>query len=253
MNLRSTAQALLGLGLVVLGSFIWNSRIPDFKDELVKTQLADRLREVPAGTSLDISSECEQQTVGSGWILFVLDANLINDNQFRSYFETASEEMGVWVTYDNGLLQLGLGLGPNSPNSNRALPIRIVRQNERATILIGVSRDETRVVMNVRDVRTNWPGEFASGWSCEYVRFGDETNVLSEGVGCSGCNITLRYATGDDYEELQRIFDQVSNISIFNQRRWLGSGLTLLGVFIIFVRFSKWRLRRTEESQPRHT
>ena len=253
MNIRTTVRTLVGLGLVVLGSFTWNSRIPNFDDELIKTQLADRLREVPSGTSLDISSECERQTVGSGWILFVLDANLINDNQFRSYFETASEEMGIWVTYDTGLLRLGLGLGPNSPNSNRALPLRIVRQNERATILIGVSRDETRVVMNVREVRTNWPGDFANGWSCEYVRFGDEANALSEGVGCNGCNITLRYATGDDYEELRTILDQASNISTFNQRRWLGTGLVLLGVLVMFFRRSNARVRKIEESQARHS
>jgi hypothetical protein len=250
VKIQRVAQILLGLGLVVLGSFVWNSRSPDFNSELVTTRWADRLQDVPVGTSLDISSECEEKTVSGGWILFVLDANLINDNQFRSFFETASEEMGIWITYDNGRLQLGLGLGPNSPDSNRALPIRTVRQNERATILIGVSRNETRVITNVRDVRTDWPGEFASGWSCEYVRFGDETNILSEGFGCNGCNITLRYATGEDYKELQTMFDQVSNISTFNQRRWLGSGLTLIGAFIAVVRLSKLRLRKVEESLP---
>jgi hypothetical protein len=186
--------------------------------------------------------------MSDGWSLFVLQANLINDNQFRSYFETASEEMGVWVTYDTGLLRLSLGSGPSSSDSNRVFPIRWVRQNERATVAIAISRDETRVVTNVRDFRVAWPTDFASGWSCEYVQFGDENHPLSDGAGCKGCDITLRYAFGDDYQELRTMLDEISNIPEFNLRRWLGSALTLIGVFLAFFRPRGIRPKRLSKS-----
>jgi hypothetical protein len=249
VTIGRVTRAAVGLGLVLLGSLVWNSRVPNFKDELVMSRLANRLKEVQAGSSVDISAECERQTVGNGWALFVLDANLISDNQFRSYFETASEEMGVWVTFDSGQLRLGLGSGPSSSESNRSYPIRTVRRSERATIFIAVSRDETRVVMNVRDFRVTWPADFVTGWSCEYVQFGDEANLLSEGAGCRGCNISLRYATGENYEELTAVLDEVSNVSEFNQRRWLGSGATLLGVFVVFVPLSRRRPNQSSNNK----
>jgi len=248
---RKLVQVVFGLSIVVLGSLTWNSRVPNFREELVTNRLAGQLRDVPAGSSIDISGDCERHTKGSGWVLFVLEANLINDNQFRSYFETASEEMGVWVTYDSGLLRLGLGSGPGRPDANRVFPIRWVRQNERATILIGISRNETRVVTNVRDFKVAWPVEFANGWSCEYVQFGDDNNPLSEGAGCKGCDVSLRYAVGDDYQDLVSSFDEVSNITTFNQRRWLGTGLTVVGLLLVFGRIPRNRPKTVSGDKSR--
>ena len=227
-------RALLGLVLIVSGFVVWGSRLNHFEPEgVIKSYLKDRLEAVPRGEEVDLTEECAHAISDDGWILFILKTTLINDNRYRTFFETAEERVGLWVEYEPGLLRLGLGLGPDNIEANRSLPIRTVRQTETTTIFIGVSRDETRVVTNARDGRISWPREAAPFWSCSNVRFADATREMSNGNACEGCEISLAYVAGKDDSALKRILDDASNVRIFNYLRWLGTALILIGVALM--------------------
>ena len=242
MKVRDRIVSLLGLGLVVAGSFVWTSRFDYSPQEILDDRLKARLMEVDSQNTTNLNEACDYSRTFPGWVLFVMDANLVSDSEIRTYFETAEEPYGLWVEYDNGLLRLGMGLGAQSVESNTEVPIRWVRRDETITVAIGISLDETRVVTNAVDKLSQWPGAYYPEWSCEKVRIGRADRSLSEGYGCPDCSVRIRYATGRDIDELSRLLDDLSNVEEFNLRRWLGSALTLFG-FAVLLR-SQFRVNR---------
>lgn len=253
MTHRPLVSRLIGTTLMILGSVIWTARLDFSPERILKDRLADRLVEVLPGKVHDLSEVCSQVSEANGWVLFVMNANLISDSKFRTYFETAEERVGLWVEYDLGLLRLGMGLGPESVESNTEIPIRLVRRDEVATILISVTSNQTRVLTNAIDKQKMWPGDFVSDWRCDAVQIGDDLRELSHGNPCVGCDVKLHYATGLDRAELAALFESASNIRSFNTKRILGSALTMLGVMIIVLPLTIsrqlntfWRTDRSE-------
>jgi len=248
MSIRTVFTVTLGLLLAVLGSVIWISRLDYSPEPQLRERLADRLTEVDPDSFTDLSAQCGEATNNNGWILFVLDAQLVSDATFRTYFETAEERVGLWVEYDPGLLRLGLGLGLESAASNIDIPIRLVRSDQRETIMIGVTRDQTRVVANAIDKDAPWPGELGAIWRCNVVQIGNDTRQLSSGNSCAGCNVSLRYATGGDKAELTNLLNSLSNVRSFNIKRIVGSALTLAGVLLVLFAPRGWTKNRRSPS-----
>jgi hypothetical protein len=172
-------------------------------------------------------------------VLFVLNADLISDTRVRSYFETDEEPLGLFVESEPGLLRLGLGLGPG-PESDLQIPIRVIRRDHTETVIIAVTRDETRVVANALDERAAWPGYLADEWLCKRVQVGSDARELSQGFKCERCNARLRYAVGSGIGELNDALDEISNIEEFNRKRWIGTSVTLIGfVLLLFLKTPK--------------
>jgi len=233
MTFRVVGVRLVGVGLVILGAWIWSARLDYFPEQVLQQQLAERLVEISPNQVNDLSDVCGRVAESDNWVLFVMKANLISDTKFRTFFETAEERVGLWIEYDPGLLRLGLGLGPESNDSNTEIPIRWVRRDETATVMIGVSRNETRLVTNAIDKIKAWPGDLAAVWRCNAVQVGNESRELSEGNTCAGCNVQLRYATGSDVVELTAVLDSLSNVQAFNTKRLTGSVITLAGALLV--------------------
>lgn len=232
-RISSIAVRVTGVLIAAMGSMIWTSRLDYAPNPVFERYESAQLTEIEGGAVADITPACEEILTDGGWIIFVLTANLISDNAFRTYFETSTERVGLWVEYDSGLLRLGLGLGPDSDDPSTALPIRTVRQDEFATVTIAVTRNQTRVLTNAVDKQKSWPGDFAVGWKCDAVQIGSDVRELSEGNTCVGCNARLFYIAGTDQAELTQLLDSLSNVRSFNTRRILGSALTLMGVLIM--------------------
>jgi len=233
MNVRAFGIRLVGATLAIGGSLLWSSRLDYEPERVLEERVADRLVEVAPGQLSDLSNHCGQVLNPGGWMLFVMDARLLSDTKFRTYFETAEERVGLWVEYDSGLLRLGLGLGPESPDSNTEVPIRWVRRDESATVFIAVSREETRVITNAVDKSTSWPGSFAESWRCNGVQVGSDSRKLSEGSTCAECNVRLRYVSGRSSSQLNSLLGQLSNVRIFNQKRITGSALVVVGTALM--------------------
>jgi hypothetical protein len=235
MKLKVRAVQLVGLLLATVGSTTWISRLQFEPNKKLQDVTDLELRSVQETSVTDLSRACAFAESQDGWLLFILKAELIADNKFRTYFETAEEPVGLWVEYDDGLLRLAQGLGSDSPKSNTEIPIRVVRKNESAFVAIAVWRDGTRVITNAVDKRNNWPGSF-TGWSCDAVQIGGDSRELSQGHGCPGCAAQLSYATGQGIADLQVIMNELSNVSEFNLRRSVGSALTFVGILIVMHR-----------------
>ena len=232
------------MALCAAGSLIWNSRLEYAPEALLQQRLGSRFQEIPVGRSSDLSEYCNVASEQGGWILFVMEAKLLADNKVRTYFETAVEPSGLYVEYDPGLLRLGMGLGPGSAESNLELPIRLVRNDESATVMIGVRRDETRLITNAVDHRIDWPGDYLREWRCDSVQIADDTLESTQGYLCEGCNTRLRYATGQDPAELSSLLDELSNVERFNSRRFVGTGMILVGTAAVFGQFRRPRRLR---------
>jgi len=249
MKFGTFIRLLVGILLFFGGIGIWNSRLSFDSETILRSRIPDRLQMISAGRTADLEDVCEIAKSGRGWVLFVLDATLTNDNQFRTFFETAEERVGLWVEYDAGLLRLGLGLGPDSIDSNLGIPIRFVRNKERINVLIGVKQEETRVVSNSLDVRTAWPGDLAPIWQCDSVQFADNSRELTEGHKCQSCDIRLRYATGSNIAELDSLLNSISNVRRLSVRSWSGTTLSVAGGLVILNLFP--RLRRSSRANTR--
>jgi len=232
-----------GILLLVAGSIVWSTRNEITTKADIETKTSVQLRELTAGAAHDLTAECEKTRNINGWILFLVEANLQSDAGVRTYFETSPEPYGLWLEYDQGTLRLGLGLGPNSVESSTEIPMRIVRRDLREVFAIGVTLDETRVVGNVTDEVSQWPGAFFPEWRCDQVQLGGDTEALSEGYKCETCNVRLWYTSGDDLSEIDDILDSFANTKKHDKRRWFGSALTLIGITIF--------LRKSGESWPK--
>lgn len=239
MKLRMIVLALTGAILLTAGSMVWRSRLAYSPEASIQIALGTRLVEIPIGTDSNLTDACRVVNDDNGWILFILNASITNDDKNRTFFETAEEPLGLYVEYEPGLFRLGLGMGPGNTNaageliSSMELPIRRVHRREDAQVFIGVTRDVTRVVTNTRDARIAWPGYLADEWKCNAVRITDDTRESTHGYTCSGCDVRLRYATGSKPSELDEVLDSVSNMRQFNVRRWSGTALTFLGVAVV--------------------
>ena len=256
MKVRQFLVGSIGLVLTLIGSFVWTSRMNYSPERKLADVLGSEIRTVDPDVVSDISSACAAAESDTGWVLFILNARLIADRSFRTYFETAEQPISLWVEYDNGLLRLGQGRGTENGEGNTEIPIRIVRNDEDAFVAIGVSGKGTRVVSNVVDKTNQWPGDF-TGWSCDSVQIGSESRTLSDGYNCPGCDAQLRYATGSNSQELKGILDELSNVREFNQKRFVGLALTLLGVLVTlfalkvisYEQLSQLSRRRTQRGE----
>lgn len=235
MKMSAPIARTLGLLLATVGSFVWTRPVEFDPESVLARRLPGQIKVIDGQVVSNLSEACSSIVRDSHWVLFVMDANFVSDNRFRTYFETAEEPTGLWVEYDSGLVRLGLGLGRESLVSNLDIPIRIVRRNERATVLIGVTSNQTRVVTHVLDRKRSWPGSFLPNWRCDSVQVGSEQRELSTGNSCDKCEVTLRFATGDDSQKLQQILGEISNYRQFNLRRWCGTAVSLFGILLLFV------------------
>ena len=233
MSHSKLVRAAIGAVLVVFGAFLWASRLDYSPERVLRSQLGDRLISVSPEGSTNLTKACDYSRQAEGWVLFVLDAELISDNTTRTFFETDEEPYGLWVEYDPGLLRVGLGLGPQSVESSTNIPVRWVRRDESIMVAIGVALDGTRVIANAIDQSSQWPGAFFPDWKCNAVQLGSDTRKLSEGYSCPGCDVRLSYAVGDSNEELTDILDDLSNVQSFNARRWFGSASSLAGILLL--------------------
>jgi hypothetical protein len=199
----------------------------------------DRLMEISASETLDLSEACQVAAEEGGWVLFVLNASIVNDVQIRTFFETAPEPLGLFVEYEPGLLRLGLGMGPGNLNeagelvSNIETPIRRVHRAEDVQVFIGITKDVTRVVTNTRDTEIAWPGYLADEWRCNAVQTANDTRRSTHGYTCNSCDVQLRYATGQVPSELKELLDSLSNVQDFNYRRMTGTALSLIGIGLL--------------------
>lgn len=244
MTRRAIFVRLLGVILAVVGSMLWNSRLTWSPESVLQKQFGDQLTLLDSDATTDLSKACNVFTDAAPWVLFVLDAQLANDNVFRTYFETSADErQALWVEYDPPLLRVGLGLGLENPVSNTDVPVRVVRRDEAITVVIAVQEAGTRVVSNATNARSDWPGVGGGGWRCDALRVGSDSVELSAGNTCGECNVRLRYAFGDDQQQLDQLLDDLNNIGRFNLLRWLGTALTLLGAVSI-VAPTSWLDRR---------
>lgn len=254
MKVQRAIMVLLGLSLAVLGSAIWMSRLDYSPETHLRERLPDRLIAVDANAVTDLTAQCGRATKSDGWVLFVVDTKLRSDVAFATYFETAPERVGLWMELDAGFLRLGLGLGLENIASNTDIPIRWVRRDQRETIIVGVTRNQTRVIANAVDEKASWPGDLAGIWRCNAVQIGSDTRQLSEGSGCSGCNTSLRYATGTNQEELTELLDSLANVRSSNTRRITGSVLTMAGVLLVwFAPRASSRSGRPNSTSRNHT
>lgn len=246
MKFRSYLFAVCASILVVAGSVVWTTRLAYEPNPIISDRLSGRLLEVNPTIVTDLTQACRQVESPQGWVVFVLEAGLVSDVSPRTYFETDVEPLGLFVESEPGLLRLGLGLGPG-PESDLQVPIRVIRRDRRETIVIAVSRDETRVIANALDKRASWPGILADEWLCKQVQIGSDTRELSHGYRCEQCDVQLAYAVGDNLRELDDLLNDLSNVDDFNRRRWLGSTLTLVGMLSL-LRMGQ-RLIRSKSKQ----
>jgi hypothetical protein len=194
-----------------------------------------------------LSDACDVFNDRENWILFVLEANQLNDVAMRTYFETADQErIGLWVELEPPLLRLGMGLGLENPESSTLLPIRVVRRSERFIATIAVTKRGTSVVVNDKRLHSDWPDIEGARWSCETLRVGGDRGSLSEGYSCSQCDVRLHYATGENYETLRRILDSITNVRRFESYRWIGNSLVLGGLIVIVTSEAMHRRRHRE-------
>lgn len=248
MSPRRIVVVLIGLGLIIVGSTVWRSRLEYSPELALRQRLGNQLKEVSSEDSYDLSDACDVFNDREKWILFVLEANQLNDSTMRTYFETADQErIGLWVELEPPLLRLGMGLGLENPESSTQLPIRVVRRSERFTATIAVTKRGTYLVANGKKMRSAWPDIQGARWSCGTVRVGGDSGSLSEGYSCSQCDVRLHYATGENYETLQRILDSITNVRKFESYRWIGNSLVVGGLIVIVASEVMQRRRRREK------
>lgn len=238
MKARVWTLKVVGVVLVVVGSVIWGTRNEFVTEDVFQRQLVAPLVTVDDVTLTDLTAACNTINRDQGWILFVLDAQLVSDAQARRYLQTADEPFGLFIEYDPPLLRLGLGLGPEKWNTE--LPIRYVRRDEAAIIAIGVSRSQTRVVTNLTDQQTIWPDSFASQWQCDKIELGRANHTYASGADCQACQVRLRYTTGGGITALNDLLDSLTNRRSHNTRRMVGTGLTLIGLAMLALDWRRW-------------
>lgn len=233
---REWASRLLGFICVVSGSLMWTGRNTFSTSSNILEQTNIDFTALDGNKKSDITEACESAIRHNGWVIFLVDLDLVADSTPRTYFQTSDEPFGLFIEYDPGeagLVRLGLGLGPEKWNSSAA--IHRVRRNERATFVIGVEKSATRVISSGADQSLDWPRSFAPQWRCDSAEVGHREPMSMNGIQCSGCDTTIFYAAGTDRNQYSVLMDSVSNISEYQFKRIGGSVLLLLGCFIMFI------------------
>lgn len=229
---------MVGALLVAIGSLVWQSRLDYRPEEVIQRTLGRELMPVDPSQSVDLSATCEQSRISGGWVLFVVEGNVISDEKTRLYFETAPKPYGLWLESDPEILQVGLGLG-DDVNSSTQIPVRIIRNDTRELIVIAVTSNKTRVVANAVDNVSNWPGSAYPQWQCGSVQIGNGLRELSEGDTCEDCDAKVSVAFGRESEELNTLLDSLVNIEEFNFRRWSGTLTVLVGFALLLVQVNR--------------
>ncbi len=230
MNRRRAFSALVALFLIVGGSSLWRTRSNFNELSHVKRDLTLMpLRIASTGVS-DLSAICQMAQNPDGWVVFAASLNLKSDDIPRRYLQTAEDPFGLFIEYDpadSGLLRLGLGLGPERWNSD--LPIRTVHEDTRETIIVAVSRDETRLITNVVDRSVQWPGDFVDDWRCDQVSLGSPDMERDTVLYCESCRSKLYFASGVGLAKMNAVLDRTVNIPRFHVTSTAGSVMVLAG------------------------
>jgi hypothetical protein len=229
---------VFAMALVIMGSLIWGSRLEYRPDVVMTKALGAEIVRLNPNRPTDLSGICEQTRTDSGWVLFLVEANVWNDTKSRLYFETAPKPYGLWLESGPGVLQVGLGLGDDVISSSE-IPVRVVRSDSREFVAIGVTSDETRVIANAVDNVSQWPGAIFPQWRCDSVQIGNSLRQLSEGDTCENCDAIVSVVSGQGVERLDSILDSIVNIERFSIRRWSGTLLILLGVALLTTRLKR--------------
>lgn len=221
---RGLIERGVGALLIIVGSVIWTDRLSfDGSAAIEASGLSGELVLIDR-PDMDLSNECEAARSGAGWLMLVVNTELIADDTFRGYFETAPKSAGLFMEYDpgeDGILRLGMA----TTTDPIFVRLRTVRRDESAVFALLIRRDDVRIVSNAVDRTVSLPVDLEPAWLCSAVRV-----ESSDGVGCPECSMELRYATGVDPRDAHRYLDALSNLREFNVKRWFGSGLSMLGV-----------------------
>lgn len=223
-----------GIALVLAGSGVWQSRLDYTVEERLRTLLPAPLTSIEPTATSDLSAACNSASSNDGWIIFLVSLNLISDQTPRKYLQSAPEPYGIYVEYDpdeEGLLRLGLGLGPEKWNT--ALPLRHARRNEQVQIALGVTADEIRVMGNLVDERTNWPAQFRSNWKCDAFAIAGVDQPTSAALDCEACTTRVSYLTGTGRSEFNDIMNSLTNERRYHLFRVFGSLIVLTGITAI--------------------
>lgn len=226
--------ALVALFLMVGGSALWRTRSNFSEVSQVQRALTLMPLNVSRTGVSDLSAACRMAQDPDGWVVFAASLNLESDDVPRRYLQTAEDPFGLFIEYDprdSGLLRLGLGLGPEKWNTD--LPIRIVRADARETIIVAVTRNETRLVTNVVDRRVRWPGDFVENWRCDAVSLGSPDMAKDSVLYCESCRSTLLYSSGLGLATMNTALDQAVNIPRFHLSRIGGSMMVLVGLALM--------------------
>lgn len=220
------SRLILGVVSLALGLGVWSSRL-DFS---VDTSATDVIK-LTQLKSRDSISDCKLLESDSGWLLFIVEAYIAPVMIYQGLFETAEESKGLFVEYDptdrvNGtMLRLGLA----GKNKTLLFPIRVVRRPETVSAVIAVRSTSVRLVSSAIDQKILFPVDFDLQLNCENVWVGG-----ADEVRCQNCDVTVRYASGDDPLVISRYLDDLSNVDAYNFKRVSGSFLTILGAAVLF-------------------
>lgn len=223
---RTTAAT----ALVVLGSIVWSSRIDTDIPEQLSSGFGASLTAVSPNSVVDLTRVCDEVRSLDAWLLFAVETEVKSDNKLRRYFQTATDDRGIFLEYDGpeqGNLRVGMGTAADAVLTR----VRTVRRNERATILIAVQPKEIRVILSGVDRVIPWANQLGVTAACDAV-----AQFSTTSPECEDCRLTLRYATGKNVQRLNNELDALANVGQLNARRWLGSAMVLAGLGLSLTR-----------------
>jgi len=228
---RLTAVVLF----TVVGSGVWSSRLANESDRQLRQLEAKGLQLVASDVPFDISSACNARKSAGGWVAFVFSLQLLSDTNFRRYFETDSGDRGIFIEYD-GREAANLRLGYSTQSKVNLIRLRTVRKDESALLTVGVNADEIRWVVNGSADQVSVV-EYQTGsgldLSCESV-----TNLGDRSGQCDNCQSQFGYIAGSGKVSFENLFRQLSTTREYQFRRWIGIGMTLMGIVLASRRFT---------------
>lgn len=79
------------------------------------------------------------------------------------------------------------------------------------------------MITNGIDNKINWPDRFLNQWKCDEVELGSAPRQFSSGESCEGCNVSVRYATGNGYTALADNLSAVDDFTTSKAMQLLGT------------------------------
>lgn len=227
---NAVVRVLLGVALVVYGSFEWSRRLTYQPDVGKLIGSGIELTDFSNPDTAQLIAACRGVEQSNGWLLLVIRTNLVADQIFRGYFESAPDERGLYVEYDPFEVSTGpsFRLGISSQVQNTLVHLRTVRRDEDAFVALGIQSDQIRVVTNGVDRIEQYVESFQPSLSCDSPVVG-----LADEIDCKGCDISVRYAAGSDQLQLTEALNSLSNARSYNVRRVLGTVATFIGSFLV--------------------